>query len=226
MKDAFDNDGYYLCKGLLGAGELDSLKARLEMFDGKLNSYGIRDLMRKVPVVRDLAISSPLIDRVREILGDEARPVRSVYFDKPADANWNVAWHQDTSVALQEKHEVPGFAHWSEKQGVVHAEPPEGYLSNMLTLRIHLDRSNADTGGLRVVPGTHGRGRIGSAEILATVERSSVVECDAEPGDVLLMSPLLFHSSRKATHPSHRRIIHIEYSGMPLPAPLQWHECA
>jgi ectoine hydroxylase-related dioxygenase (phytanoyl-CoA dioxygenase family) len=226
MKQEYSRDGYYLIQGAFSDENVTILQNELSNFEGKLNNYGIRDLMNKVPYIKKMASSSPLTDIVKEILGDNARPVRSVFFDKIEGANWNVAWHQDTSIAIKKKHEISGFGPWSEKQGVVHAEPPAEYLANTLTLRIHLDKANTKTGALRVVPGTHRGGRVKSSELLKIVNNSTVVECIANPGDVLLMNPLLFHSSRKATHPHHRRIIHIEYSAMTLPNPLEWYECA
>jgi hypothetical protein len=105
----------------------------MSIFEGKINNYGVRDLMNKVPFIKRMASSSPLIDIAKELLGNNARPVRSVFFDKVEGANWNVAWHQDTTVALKSKHEVNCFGHWSEKHGVPHAEPPAEYLSNTLT---------------------------------------------------------------------------------------------
>ncbi|MEJ2425880.1 MAG: phytanoyl-CoA dioxygenase family protein [Candidatus Thiodiazotropha sp.] len=207
MKQQYLKDGYYLIQSALKDEAVTNLQQALSVFEGTPNHYGIRDLMNRVPYIKAMASSSPLIDIAQEILGNYARPVRSVFFDKTADANWNVAWHQDTSIALTSKHEVSGFGPWSEKQGVVHTEPPAEYLANTLTLRIHLDRANAATGVLRVVPGTHKAGRIKSSEILKIVAHSEVVECNANPGDVLLMNPLLFHSSRKASEPDHRRII-------------------
>jgi hypothetical protein len=226
MKNAYIEDGYYLLKSALNEDVISTLKDELSEFDGKINNYGVRSLINKVPYVKDMAYSSPLIDIAKKVLGENARPVRSVYFDKVIDANWNVAWHQDTSIALKSKHETVGFGSWSEKQGVVHAEPPEEYLANTLTLRIHLDNANTESGVIRVVPGTHKNGRVKSSEILKIVESSTAIECNAEAGDVLLMNPLLFHSSRKATNPNHRRIIHIEYSAKELPKPLEWYECA
>lgn len=226
MKGAYENEGFYLAKGCLSHANVSALQRALTVFDGKVNNYGVRDLMNKVPYIRELAFASPLIDIARNILGQGAQPVRSVFFDKVPGANWNVAWHQDTSIAVASKHEVSGFGPWSEKQGVTHVEPPQDYLANTLTLRVHLDRADTETGVLRVIPGTHKAGRVGSAEIVKSVASAAVVECLANPGDVLLMNPLLFHSSRKATKPSHRRIIHIEYSAMTLPEPLRWYECA
>jgi ectoine hydroxylase-related dioxygenase (phytanoyl-CoA dioxygenase family) len=226
MKEEYSRDGYYLIQGAFCDENITNLQNELSIFEGTPNNYGVRDLMNKAPYIKSMASSFPLIDIAKEILGNNARPVRSVFFDKVEGANWNVAWHQDTSIALKSKHEIDGFSHWSVKQGVAHAEPPAEYLANTLTLRIHIDKANVETGALRVVPGTHKAGRIKSSEILKIVENSTIVECDANPGDVLLMNPLLFHSSRKATRPNHRRIIHIEYSAMELPLPLAWYECA
>lgn len=224
MRSEYNENGYFLVEHALDKHAVERLIDEMSAFENEVNNYGVRDLMNKAPCIRHLATSSPLISIAREILGEKAKPVRSVFFDKVPEANWNVAWHQDTSIALKAKHDVAGFGPWSEKQGVVHAEPPAEYLANTLTLRIHLDDANKETGVLRVVPGTHRNGRIRSQELLSIVEKSKIVECNASPGDVLLMNPLLFHSSRKAVAPSHRRIIHIEYSAMELPAPLEWYE--
>ncbi|MDH5785893.1 MAG: phytanoyl-CoA dioxygenase family protein [Chromatiales bacterium] len=226
MKAEYMRDGYYLVERAINTDVVISLIEALSEFDGKINNYGVRDLMRYVPEIHQIAISAPILTIAREILGDNARPVRSVFFDKVPEFNWNVAWHQDTSIAVKRRYEVEGFGPWSEKQGVIHTEPPVEYLANILTLRIHLDVANQETGVLRVVPGTHRNGRVKSQDLLNKVSDANVVECIAAPGDVLLMSPLLFHSSRKAVVPSHRRVIHIEYSAMKLPEPLEWYETA
>lgn len=226
MKSEYEEHGYYLVENAFDHSLVSRMISELSIFETEINNYGVRDLMNKVPYVRNIANSEPLISIAKDVLGNKAKPVRSVYFDKVPEANWNVAWHQDTSIALKSKHEVDGFGPWSEKQGVAHVEPPEEYLAKILTLRVHLDSANQNTGVLRVVPDTHKNGRISSKEIIDIVDASKVIECTASPGDILLMNPLLFHSSRKAVAPSHRRIIHIEYSAMELPKPLEWYECA
>jgi hypothetical protein len=226
MEQEYRNDGYYLVKGAFSTEQVAILKEELTVFNGKINNYGVCSLISKVPYIKSMASSPPLINIAKNILGEKVRPVRSVYFDKVPCANWNVAWHQDTSIALKSKHEINGFGPWSEKQGVVHSEPPVEFLQNTLTLRIHLDKANTESGVLRVIPGTHKNGRVHAKDILKIVESNKAIECDASEGDVLLMNPLLFHSSRKAVNPTHRRIIHIEYSAMVLPTPLEWYECA
>jgi len=224
MKVDYQEDGYFMVSNAINANEVKSLIDTLSQFEKEINHYGIRDLMNKFPSIGELAMSDSLLSIAKLILGDGAKPIRAVFFDKLPEANWNVAWHQDTSIVVKEKVETPGFNFWREKQGAMHVEPPEQYLSNILTLRVHLDPANTETGVLRVIPGTHKDGRVNSNRLLDIVEKSEVKECIANSGDVLLMNPLLFHSSRKATKPKHRRIIHLEYSAMPLPEPLQWYE--
>ena len=224
MKVEYKEDGYFMVSNVINANEVKSLIDTLSLFEKEINHYGIRDLMNKFPSIGELAMSDSLLSIAKLILGDGAKPIRAVFFDKLPEANWNVAWHQDTSIVVKEKVETAGFNFWREKQGVMHVEPPEQYLSNILTLRVHLDPANTETGVLRVIPGTHKNGRVISKSILDIVEKSEVTECTANSGDVLLMNPLLFHSSRKATKPKHRRVIHLEYSAMSLPDSLQWYE--
>lgn len=226
MKPEYEKNGYYLVEAAIDQNIVNSLTQELSIFENEMNNYGVRDLMNKVPAIRKLATSSPLITIAKEILGESVKPVRSVYFDKVPTANWNVAWHQDTSIAVKEKTPISGFGPWSEKKGIIHVEPPEDYLRKTLALRVHLDVANSESGVLRVLPRTHCNGRITSKELIETVEKSNseILECNANPGDLLLMCPLLLHSSRKAKKPSHRRIIHIEYSAKTLPDPLEWYE--
>lgn len=225
LKADYQQNGFFLLQNALPKQEVQRLIQVLRPLTEDLTAYGIRDLMRKLPDIYALANSDTLLNIAKHILGNHAKPVRSVFFDKIPQANWNVAWHQDTSIAVSEKAELPGFKQWTEKQRVIHVEPPVGYLANILTLRLHLDPATPENGGLRVIPQSHKLGRIKSQQLLAVVENSPVVDCIAQAGDVLLMNPLLLHSSRKAINPQHRRIIHLEYCALDLPAPLNWYEC-
>lgn len=213
-----------MVKNVISKDEIKALKKSLNIFEKEINQYGIRGLMNKLSCIRELALSTLLLSIAKEILGDKAKPIRAVFFDKLPDANWNVAWHQDTSIAVKAKVDMPGFSSWREREGVMHVEPPVEYLSTIVTLRVHLDPANTETGVLRIIPKTHRDGRVNSKNILEIVENPEVIECIANAGDVQLMNPLLFHSSRKATKPKHRRIIHFEYSAMSLPEPLKWYE--
>jgi ectoine hydroxylase-related dioxygenase (phytanoyl-CoA dioxygenase family) len=224
MKHDLDSCGFFLAKHCFTEPQVQQLLAITHELGRENSNYGVRNILQRVPALCAIINSSPVRRLIEPILGRTAVPVRSLYFDKNPEANWNVAWHQDTMIAVTEKFDLPGFGPWSEKAGIMHVEPPGSLLENILTMRIHLDQTDQQNGALRIIPGSHKYGRLTSAEILNHVENTSVVTCAAEAGDVLLMRPLLLHSSRKSTNPLHRRIIHIEFSSVTLPSPLQWRE--
>jgi ectoine hydroxylase-related dioxygenase (phytanoyl-CoA dioxygenase family) len=150
--------------------------------------------------------------------------VRAILFDKNSTTNWKVPFHQDLSIAVRDQVDVAGFSPWSCKDGVLHAQPPIKVLKTMLTLRIHLDDCLAANGALRVLPGSHIKGRYDAKSIAS--ERSQIEEkiCEIQAGGVLLMRPLLLHASSCATATQRRRVVHIEYAACDLPGGLRWHE--
>ncbi|MGR8934445.1 MAG: phytanoyl-CoA dioxygenase family protein [Gammaproteobacteria bacterium] len=224
MKSEYLQNGYFLLEQALAPQQIDLLLQALSVLNAQPNRYGIRDLMRKVPYVRQFAHSDLLISIATEILGNGVKAVRSVYFDKLPAANWSVAWHQDTSIAVNSRADIDGFGPWSVKDGICHVEPSLDYLQNILTLRLHLDAADRLNGPLKVIPGSHRHGRIKNKDLLTFVESGQAVDCCVNAGDLLLMSPLLLHASHKAKKPVHRRIVHIEYSALVLPEPLAWYE--
>lgn len=160
------------------------------------------------------------------MLGSTARLVRSVLFNKNQETNWQVAWHQDLTIAVQDKTEVDGFFPWSEKDGVVHVQPPIEILENTLTVRLHLDDTDESNGALWISSGSHRLGRLPANKAAAAAEHLGKTLCAVNAGDVLLFHPLVLHASRKTTSPNPRRVIHLEYAGIELPKPLNWNETA
>jgi len=184
---------------------------------------GKRGLL-SVTRVAEVARSEEVLGLVRPYTGEMAKPVRAIYFDKSAGANWLVAWHQDVTIAVQKRVDVDGFGPWSVKDGVPHVQPPVELLEKMLVVRIHLDDCDQKNGALRVLPGTHRLGRLSSEQIQHLRVQKQEAVCCARAGDVMLMRPLLLHASGKSDGNGHRRVLHIEYAGMELPGGLRWRE--
>jgi ectoine hydroxylase-related dioxygenase (phytanoyl-CoA dioxygenase family) len=178
--------------------------------------------MDELPIVRELVNSAQIRNLVEPVLGKEAFPVRSLFFDKTPDANWKVAWHQDLSIAVKEQMEVEGFGPWSMKAGVLHVQPPASVLEQMLTVRVHLDDCDLDNGPLQVLACSHGSGRLDAEAIANWRQRGTAIPCTVPSGGVVLMRPLILHASSPATKPKHRRVIHLEFSASPLPTGLKW----
>ena len=193
---------------------------------GRLGTvFGIRDLLNVLPSTRDLANSASFRSLVEPVLGNRAKVVRGIYFDKHREANWKVAWHQDLTIAVRQRVEMDGYSPWSIKGGIHHVQPPVSVLQNMLTLRLHLDHTDQSNGPLRVLPGTHKHGRMDAREIQLQKEQQIVVTCPVKLGGVMIMRPLLLHSSLTAANPDHRRVLHFEYCSSDLPGGLEWFDC-
>lgn len=188
---------------------------------------GVRHVLRDIPEVRTLAESHGMRRIAEAAVGVGAYPVRGILFDKSPDANWKVMWHQDLTIAVRVRREVPGFGPWSEKDGAPHVQPPTDLLRAMVAVRMHLDDCTSENGPVRVLPGSHREGRLSAAQIDAWRQGVPEVECTVPAGGVLAFHSLLLHASSPARVPRHRRVIHIEYVGRSwreLPGDLQWQE--
>ncbi len=157
----------------------------------------------------------------RRWLGDEASPVRAVLFDKSEAANWSLGWHQDRTIVVRERRDVPGFGPWTVKQGMLHVAPPFDLLATMMTLRVHLDPVPADNAPLLVAPGSH-RVRVPESEIGWVVEACGAVACLAAAGDVWAYATPIVHASEAAARPARRRVLQIDYAAGALPGGLAW----
>ena len=141
--------------------------------------------------------------------GAQLQSIRSILFDKTPSENWPVGWHQDLTICTKSEAACEGYGPWSVKDGIPHVQPPVELLKSMVTARIHLDPTDSTNGALMVVPGSHLDGRIPPSSIAGRTPGNAHI-CECDPGDILLMSPLILHSSRRSTAPNRRRIIHFE----------------
>lgn len=222
-------DGFAVIPHCFEIEEVQELAAALDHLD-TANSirrgnqiYAIRNLLDVHPVVRELADSRKIRGLVEPVLGAHCFAVKATLFDKRAEANWKVPFHQDLSIAVQEKMDAEGFGPWSQKMGVPNVQPPVRILERMLALRVHLDDCDESKGPLRVIPGSHLHGRLSDAKITEWKAARPSVCCAVPQGGILIMRPLLLHASSPAINPARRRIIHLEFAGERLPDGLQWH---
>ena len=155
-------------------------------------------------------------------LGPEARPVRAILFDKTAERNWALGWHQDRTIIVEERIDTEGFGPWTVKAGLIQVEPPFEIFGRMVTLRVHLDPVDASNAPLRIVPGSHRLGRLPEAEIEQAAISLGERLCLAERGDVWLYATSIVHVSLAADPPRRRRVLQVDYSADAAPGPLGW----
>lgn len=220
--------GFAIVAGVLPPIEVKRLILRLEQADDQQSIrnrggvYAIRNLLEVIPAVRSLATSTEIRTLAESVLGGKAFPVRGTLFDKTPEANWKVPWHQDLSIAVKTRKEIPEFGPWSTKAGVLHVQPPDSVLKKMIAVRIHLDNCGESNAPLRVIPGTHRLGRLGPVQ-LGEIDVRLAITCPVPTGGILLMHPLLVHASSASRSPLHRRVIHLDYASCALPGVLEWH---
>ena len=214
-------DGFEIVRSVLGHPEIATIGHALASLQ---IAPGHRNLSARVPEIAALARSPKILQLLHTLLGKNAFPVRSIFFDKTPEANWLVPWHQDLSIAVNTNLDLPGYGPWSMKDGVPHVQPPLEVLESMATIRIHLDDCDDSNGPLRVIAGSHHLGKLSAEKIAAARSHGGEVTCRVRAGDALIMRPLLLHASSQANSPAHRRVIHLEYATAPLGGGLAWAE--
>jgi len=172
---------------------------------------GARHVLGCAPIAA-VARDARLLAIASRWLHAPALPFKATLFDKNPQANWLVAWHQDTALPLAERSVRSGWGPWSNKAGILYAHAPASALECVIALRVHLDDSTADNGPLRVLPGTHRLGVLTDAQVHEHAQAVAPVECCAPAGDVIAMRPLIIHASSKCANAQPRRVLHIEYS--------------
>jgi ectoine hydroxylase-related dioxygenase (phytanoyl-CoA dioxygenase family) len=224
----FSDLGFQIFPAVLSESDSDTFASELtkiferEQSGSRRRIGGVRNLLRLSPRVSQLADSPRLLSLIEQATERVAFPVRAIFFDKTAGANWRVPWHQDLTIAVTKRIETDGFGPWSTKDGVVHVQPALEILKNMTALRLHLDACDESNGALRVIPGSHLDGELSAERIEAMTGSARAVTCEVPKGGALLVRPLLLHASSPAKSPSHRRVLHIEYACDELPNGLEW----
>lgn len=204
--------------------EVERLRASPNALDRGKGGYALRHILQRSECIREFA-SSPTLSHIAEtLLGKGAKPVKGILFDKGQAANWSVRWHQDVTISVKERIDTSGYDAWSIKDGVPHVRPPVNVIQDIVAFRIHLDDCGEDNGPLKVLPGCHRHGYLTREGVLQLARDTPSFSCVAGIGDVLMMKPLLVHSSSRATSPDHRRVLHIEYSSRDLHYGLEWFE--
>ncbi len=211
-------DGFVVVRQVIDGSALEVLRERFSQNARERPGARNFDLSRDIPP----AISDGLTALANSLAGRPMRPARILFFDKTPASNWFVPWHQDRTVAVKQKYVLDGFGPWSVKEGVTHVEPPVAILQDMLTLRLFVDDCDAGNGPLEIACGSHRRGRLEGAEVKKVATDSEIFVATGRAGDVLAMSLLAVHCSKRSVSPAHRRVLHIDYAAHDLPAPLAW----
>lgn len=228
-KSGVEENGFTIINDIYSAEDVDSMVRVIENADSSNDTFrkskevfAIRQFFSEIPETIPLVFNDRVKEIVAVLFGKNYFVVKSIYFDKPETSNWYVPYHQDLTISVDKKLDLENFGPWTVKQKQFAVQPPLPILENIFTLRIHLDNTDAENGALKVLTGSHLQG-IYRPEMIDRSLRNEAV-CSVSKGGIMLMKPLLLHSSGRTTNYKRRRVIHIEFSDMELPGELEWSE--
>jgi ectoine hydroxylase-related dioxygenase (phytanoyl-CoA dioxygenase family) len=228
-KEKLSTEGFAVIDNVFSPEEINSILQTISQVDKtrptfrKTNDlFAIRQFLKEVPETFNLIFNDNIRSIISSLFGNDYFVVKSIYFDKPEQSNWFVAYHQDLTISVDKKLDVAGYGPWSVKQNQFAVQPPLDILESNFTIRIHLDDTDENNGALRVVPTSHLKGVYRPETIDWNVETETV--CTVKQGGAMIMKPLLLHASNRTTNNNKRRVIHIEFSNQSLAGSLQWSE--
>jgi len=200
--EQINNEGFAIIDSVYSKNEIEKLITLIESstVNKKANTtfrrsedlFAIRQFHKEIPETLDYIFSQKLKNIINSIFGEGYFITKSIYFDKPEKSNWFVAYHQDLTISVDKKIETENFENWTTKQNQFAVQPPVAILENNFTIRIHLDKTTKDNGGLKVLNKSHTKG-IFRVENL-TIENETI--CEVNEGGIMIMKPLLFHASK------------------------------
>jgi hypothetical protein len=182
----------------------------------------IRQLIKNIPGLTDLLFNANLTALISHPHEPEYFLTKAIYFDKPTNSNWFVAYHQDLSISVDNKFDLDNYSNWTFKKGQYGVQPPVEILQDTITIRIHLDKTDKNNGALKVIPKSHLNGIVRADSKDWDIDNEFF--CEVERGGAMLMKPLTLHASNRTTNGQKRRVIHLEFNKHDLPKPLGWLE--
>jgi hypothetical protein len=216
----FAESGFTMISNLFDADRFDAIATNVASLG--LGAVGSRRLLAH-PWCQSLAQELQQHRELSALIPASFVVVQCTYFEKSTTQNWLVAPHQDLSIPVAERIDDAALGGWSEKEGALYVQAPIELLSQLVAVRLHIDNCGIDDGPLRVVPGSHQLGRIDATLGASMRQAEKEVVCIGGPGSVLVMRPLLLHSSSKTRGASQRRVLHFLFGPRELPHRLRWH---
>lgn len=228
-KNAIADKGFAVINNCFTVAEVDNIIGLISEvntdganFRKSSDLFAIRQFLKEVPQIAFFVFTPKFISLISELFGNEYFVVKSIYFDKPGESNWFVAWHQDLTISVDRKIDVEGFGPWTVKQNQFAVQPPFAVLNDNFTIRIHLDDTDENNGALKVIPASHLK-NIYRPETI-NYNNETIATCNVKKGGIMIMKPLLMHASSRTVNENKRRVIHIEFSRSKLPVNFNWSE--
>lgn len=219
-KVELDKNGFSIIENCFDDDVLEEISNFIE----KNNfNFSERQLFNKYPELQEIIFENHSFRKLFTSICDESYFLsKAIYFNKSPKSNWFVGYHQDLSIGVKNKVEVEQYHSWTTKKEQLGVIPPINILENTITFRIHLDKTDATNGVLKVISKSHKKGMIRVDNDFDALKEGEEVTCNLDNGGIMIMKPLLLHSSQKSISEKNRRVLHLEFCNREIP--MEWLE--
>ncbi|XP_038047430.1 L-proline trans-4-hydroxylase-like isoform X2 [Patiria miniata] len=213
MQKAFDQEGYFIVRSLLGAEEMQALGSAIDRDEGiRAHAFDIGDGEGRSSklslwshpgsdVTGMLARCEKVAGTMEKVLGGEVYHYHTKLMMKEARTGGSHVWHQD-------------YGYWY-KNGCL--------FPDMGSVFIAIDKTDKENGCLQVIRGSHKLGRIEhimvggqtGADVARIEEAKKVLELvyvELDPGDALFFHANVLHKSDRNDSDRRRWVFIISYN--------------
>jgi ectoine hydroxylase-related dioxygenase (phytanoyl-CoA dioxygenase family) len=218
----YHREGYLFLRGVFTAEEVREFQAEASrlLASDLVDEKNIRTRPRKLPsgvleverfdpvidvstIFRDVITSERILGPLRDIFEEEAVLFKDkLIFKVPGMSGYTM--HQDYA--------------WWQPQGA-ESELPGIDPDKILSVMVGIDAADAENGAIQLFPGRHhelistpGELRNMNDEETATLDRTTTVLGETQPGDVVIFHSLTPHCSERNNSPRSRRQLYMTYN--------------
>ncbi|CAA0160334.1 hypothetical protein [Tenacibaculum maritimum] len=95
----------------------EELVAIMALLKDKENPYAIKQLIQKFPRIQEIIFQNKQFEELYQTVCDASYFLsKAISFNKKANSNWLVSYHQDLSISVQEKDVFRENANWMRKK--------------------------------------------------------------------------------------------------------------
>jgi hypothetical protein len=123
IKEKVLGDGFAVIDAVFTTEEVNAILHAIAQVDTSrptfrktADLFAIRQFLKEVPPAKELIFTDPLITIISQLFGDDYFLTKSIYFDKPEQSNWFVAYHQDLTISVDKRLDIEGYGPWTVKQ--------------------------------------------------------------------------------------------------------------
>ncbi len=164
-KEELNQNGFCIIESINNKEEIQAILKAIDNansehpnFKKTKDIFAIRTFLNVIPEIKALLLNNKLLSIINECFGNNYFIVKSIYFNKPANSNWFVAFHQDLTISVDKKNDAIDYLNWTVKHDAYAVQPPLSILENNFTIRIHLDDTDENNGALKIIAGSHKKG--------------------------------------------------------------------